>query len=229
MSTSPPPAEAAPNDWYEAGCARDCTTQHTLQWGRCAHATEPAPQPTITSRVSLVTPETWPYICGTPRDAKLQTWLREHGIEPAHVSSDDPVSLVTRSDGTRLIEYTQYLVTAAGHRYLDPKDDTVAAKETRLALVQAPPPRAKRADITTHALLQAIHDHRTRPVPPGKYRWEIPGAWWALCTVYPEKVVTAAYVREDDRGHLECGVSLRTSWLTEKGATRLEELQGEPF
>ncbi|MFW3477427.1 hypothetical protein [Streptomyces microflavus] len=53
-----------------------------------------------------------------------------------------------------------------------------------------------------------------------------PGAWWTLCTVYPENVVNAAYAREDDRGHLDCGVSLRTSWLTDKGAACLAALQG---
>lgn len=193
-----------------------------------AHATEPAPGPTVLARVPLVTPDTWPYLCGTPRHTKIMEWLRKHGIDPAYVSSGDPLSVATSSDGTQLIEYTQYLVTAEGHRYLDPKDRTIAAKETRLTPARTPPPRPKRADITTHVLLQAIHDHATRPVPPGKYRWEIPGAWWALCTVYPEKVVTAAYMREDDCGHLECGVSLRTSWLTDKGTARLAELGSVP-
>ena len=27
-----------PTTWYEAGCARDCTEQHTYTWGRCALA-----------------------------------------------------------------------------------------------------------------------------------------------------------------------------------------------
>jgi hypothetical protein len=36
------------NDWCEAGCARDCSEQHTYEWGRCAHAPESAkPTPTI--------------------------------------------------------------------------------------------------------------------------------------------------------------------------------------
>lgn len=36
------------NDWYDAGCARDCSEQHTYAWGRCAHAPESAkPTPTI--------------------------------------------------------------------------------------------------------------------------------------------------------------------------------------
>ncbi|MGW1154462.1 hypothetical protein ACWD45_24660 [Streptomyces rubiginosohelvolus] len=35
-------------DWYEAGCARDCTNQHTKQWGRCAYAPESARrEPTV--------------------------------------------------------------------------------------------------------------------------------------------------------------------------------------
>jgi hypothetical protein len=34
--------------WYDAGCARDCTEQHTYTWGRCALAPESArPEPTI--------------------------------------------------------------------------------------------------------------------------------------------------------------------------------------
>ncbi|MFZ3592279.1 hypothetical protein [Streptomyces sp. BH104] len=40
-------ATAVP-DWYDAGCARDCTEQHTYTWGRCALAPESArPEPTI--------------------------------------------------------------------------------------------------------------------------------------------------------------------------------------
>jgi hypothetical protein len=36
------------NDWNDAGCARDCSEQHTYEWGRCAHAPESAkPTPTI--------------------------------------------------------------------------------------------------------------------------------------------------------------------------------------
>ncbi|WP_399554232.1 hypothetical protein OG582_40620 (plasmid) [Streptomyces anulatus] len=177
------------------------------------------------TRVLLFTPETWPYLRGTPRDTKLQAWVREHGIDPKNVTLD-PISIVTTADGTQLIEYTEFLRNADGHKYADPKNADQVAKEVRHVPLRTAPPAPKRADITTLALLQAIHDHRTRPVPPGKYRWEMPGAWWTLCTVYPEKVVTAAYVREDDRGYLECGVSLRTSWLTDKGAARLAELQG---
>ncbi|MFG2677000.1 hypothetical protein [Streptomyces sp. NPDC048445] len=184
----------------------------------------PSPEPAAPP-VLLVTPETWPYICGTPRDAKLQAWLREHGIEPKGVSVQDPTSIITEPDGTQLIEYTEFLVNTDGHRYLDPNRPNEAAKVVRHAPLRTPPPEPKRSDITTLALLRAIDDHRTRPVPPGKRRWELPGAWWTLCAVYPEKVVTAAYIREDDRGHLDCGVSLRTSWLTDKGDAKLTDLK----
>ncbi|MCM8552269.1 hypothetical protein [Streptomyces sp. STCH 565 A] len=35
-------------DWHDAGCARDCSEQHTYAWGRCALAPESArPEPTI--------------------------------------------------------------------------------------------------------------------------------------------------------------------------------------
>ncbi|MCX4606796.1 hypothetical protein OG402_40945 [Streptomyces anulatus] len=185
----------------------------------------PSPEP-AESQVLLVTPETWPYLRGTPRDAKLQAWLSEHGIEPKGVSVQDPVSIVTEPDGTQLIEYAEFLVNADGRRYIDPDQPNWPAKAVRRVPLRTAPPSPKRADITTRALLQAIHDHRGRPVTPGTYRGALLGAWWTLCIVYPEKVVTAAYEREDDRGHLECGVSLRTSWLTDKGAARLAELQG---
>lgn len=34
--------------WYEAGCARDCSEQHTYTWGICALAPKSAkPEPTI--------------------------------------------------------------------------------------------------------------------------------------------------------------------------------------
>ena len=44
-------------------------------------------------------------------------------------------------------------------------------------------------------------------------------------TGLPEKVVYAAMEREDDRGYLEYGVSLRCGWLTEQGKACLAELR----
>ncbi|MFJ5151402.1 hypothetical protein ACIQCF_07400 [Streptomyces sp. NPDC088353] len=34
-------------DWHAAGCARDCSEQHTYRLGRCVLSTETAPEPTI--------------------------------------------------------------------------------------------------------------------------------------------------------------------------------------
>ncbi|MDX3343431.1 hypothetical protein PV409_36340 [Streptomyces sp. ME02-6979.5a] len=187
----------------------------------------PSPEP-AESQVFLATPETWPYLLGTPRNTKLQAWVREHRIDPSNVALD-PISTVTTADGTQLIEYTEFLRNAEGHRYVDPENRSEAATEIRRVPLRTAPPPPKRSDITTRAVLQAIHDHRGRPRTPGTYRGALLGAWWTLCTVYPEKVVTAAYEREDDRGYLECGVSLRTSWLTDKGRARLVELRGAPL
>ena len=187
----------------------------------------PSPEP-ANPTVLLVTPEAWPYICGTPRHAKLQTWLCEHDVEPKGVSVHDPISIATDPDGAQVIEYSEFLVDADGHRYLDPDRPNEPARAVRHAPLRTPPPEPKRADITTLALLSAIDDHRTRREQSGPAPRELPGAWWTLCTVYPEKVVTAAYNREDDRGHLECGVSLRTSWLTDKGQAELARLKEGP-
>lgn len=43
----------------------------------------------------------------------------------------------------------------------------------------------------------------------------------------PEKIVWAALEREEKRGHLDCGVSLRTAWLTHKGKVKLYFLENE--
>lgn len=42
----------------------------------------------------------------------------------------------------------------------------------------------------------------------------------------PIKVVWAAMMREDSKGHLDYGTNLRGGWLTEKGVDRLNEIQG---
>lgn len=39
----------------------------------------------------------------------------------------------------------------------------------------------------------------------------------------PEKVCYAAMERTDDRGYIDYGVSLRTSWVTDEGAELLEK------
>ncbi len=43
-----------------------------------------------------------------------------------------------------------------------------------------------------------------------------------LCNIYKEKVILRKLDKLCDRGYLEFGVSLRTGWLTEKGAALLQ-------
>lgn len=44
-------------DWYEAGCRRSCSEQHTYIWGNCALAPESAkPEPTVS--ILRVRPDT---------------------------------------------------------------------------------------------------------------------------------------------------------------------------
>lgn len=154
----------------------------------------------------LVTPAAWPYICGTPRHQALQLWLTDHDIDPNSVSVHDPVSIVTAPDGSQTIHYTAFLTNASGHRYIDPSTPNEAAREKCTAPLRTPPPAPKHSDITTLALLAAIDDHQKAfDASTGWARIELPTPWRTLCTVYPEKVVDAAYAREADCGHLDYG------------------------
>jgi hypothetical protein len=42
----------------------------------------------------------------------------------------------------------------------------------------------------------------------------------------PPKVVEAAMMREERLGNIDCGVSLRSGWLTNQGKATLAELRG---
>ena len=82
-----------------------------------------------------------------------------------------------------------------------------------------------RRDISTLTVLTAcerafVRDDQQRVVD-GRMSWEIIQAE----TGAPEKVVYAAMQREDDRGMIEWGVSLRTAWLSDKGKQKLAELR----
>lgn len=91
------------------------------------------------------------------------------------------------------------------------------------------------ANITTLALLQAIHDHqRTYDASTGWDRINLSTPWRTLCAAYPQNVVDAAYAREASRGHLEfaacatkCDLCLLNGTpvrLTDKGRAKLVEL-----
>jgi hypothetical protein len=101
-------------------------------------------------------------------------------------------------------------------------------------------PSPEPADITTRALLQALHDHqRAFDASTGWARISLRTPWQILCDVYPEGVVDAAYTREADSGHLTygaCGCSPRCDLcarkgpparLTDKGLARLRAQAAE--
>jgi len=77
--------------------------------------------------------------------------------------------------------------------------------------------RPKAADISERAVLAAIRDfHAHKGLPP-------PDESLGL----PLKVVEAKFRKLERRGLIECGVSLRTAWLTDAGKARLAELGEE--
>jgi hypothetical protein len=52
----------------------------------------------------------------------------------------------------------------------------------------------------------------------GEERWT---AYAEICERYSEKAVDATYESLCKRGYMECGVSARTGWLTDKGREML--------
>ena len=74
----------------------------------------------------------------------------------------------------------------------------------------------KRSDIPTIAVLKACDSFHNGNAPaPLEALMDEFGA--------PENVVYAAMEREDDKGLIDYGVSLRTAFLTKKGYDYLEE------
>lgn len=177
----------------------------------------------------LVTSETWPYIAGTPRHTKLQAWLRENGIDPKDVAVDQDLKVVHHTDGP-VIDHHVFLRNEDGCRYMAPDNPHEAAKEHRTTPCTTAPPVAKRADLTTRAVLQCIVDLRAiRSKLSLAETLGFPSAWDLLCTVYPDKVVTAAFHRENDRDFLDYGVNVTYSFITAEGSSRLHELGGNPI
>jgi hypothetical protein len=176
--------------------------------------------------ILLSTPDAWPYLMDTPRQPKLAAWIDSHGIDHANVCVDRDVAIV-QTDAGPVIDYWVYLRDGTGHRYRDPNDPDQAAMEHRQTPCTTPPPAPKRSDLTTRAVLQCIADRKAlRDAVPLMEAITIPKAWDVLCQVYPEKVVAAAYERENDRDLLDYGVNITWSFLTAEGAARLIELGG---
>ncbi|MEU0940313.1 hypothetical protein [Embleya sp. NPDC005971] len=75
----------------------------------------------------------------------------------------------------------------------------------------------KRSDITTAMVLGAID-------ASGRFGGH--KAFTSLVEHYPYKVVLAAWLREDDRGHIDWGTSILGAWLTDEGRQALAALGG---
>lgn len=180
-----------------------------------------------TPETLLCSAETWPYIAGTPRHTALMAWLRWNDVDPKDVTVTDDLKVVHAS-GDPVIDHYVHLRNSDGCLYVDPNNPGRPAQEHRTALCAVPPPRAKRGDITTRALLQCIVDrHALRSAVPLMDSLAIPNAWDLLCTVYPEKVVAAAFFRENDRDLLDYGINVSHSFITPAGEARLIELGGK--
>ncbi|MEU5660124.1 hypothetical protein ABZ802_31575 [Streptomyces sp. NPDC047737] len=96
------------------------------------------------------------------------------------------------------------------------------------------------ADISTLALLQAVHDYQAAfDASTGWARIELLTPWQTLCAAYPEEAVAAAYAREASSGHLDygycacpttCDLCARQgppARLTDDGLTRLRTQAAE--
>jgi len=70
----------------------------------------------------------------------------------------------------------------------------------------------KRSDISDLEILQICYEGKDTP--------DI-----VLSNKYPVKVIMAKLEQLYDKGYLECGVSLRTAWLTDKGEEYLQGLK----
>jgi len=70
----------------------------------------------------------------------------------------------------------------------------------------------KRSDITTAMVLGAIDAAGAT----GGHK-----AFGSLVEHYPYKVVYAAWLREDNRGHIDWGTSILGAWLTDEGKLAL--------
>lgn len=62
----------------------------------------------------------------------------------------------------------------------------------------------KRSDISSLVLVACVH----------AYSWR---AYEVLCETFPAKVVEAAFLRDNNRGYLNCGTSLVRCWVDPDG------------
>ena len=69
-------------------------------------------------------------------------------------------------------------------------------------------------NITDRQVVLAYTEYaKNRDNQPQKYPYDYLMEWTREC----EKVCIKAMERAEERGYIDCGVSLRTGWITEKG------------
>lgn len=79
----------------------------------------------------------------------------------------------------------------------------------------------KRADISDRDVCRATEAFSVRAFGPCVFIDEILAKYFDGC---PPKVIWSAMERAEDHGLLDCGTSIRTAWLSEKGKALLGTL-----
>ncbi|MGW2511280.1 hypothetical protein ACWC0A_17975 [Streptomyces scopuliridis] len=113
----------------------------------------------------------------------VATWLRANRIDPMNVPDDSAITVSSKADGTRVIQYAELQRDVFGRILADPHGDPVTKpRETALITTATPDtePWALGHNLTVHA------QTRTRPGPAGEAgaRWtehEYTGLVLAVC------------------------------------------------
>lgn len=70
----------------------------------------------------------------------LCEWLTANGIDPTHVPIDSAFAIDDQTDGKRLIRYVEYVLTADGHKQVDPEHPESSWKRPASAPCVVEPP-----------------------------------------------------------------------------------------
>lgn len=114
---------------------------------------------------------------------RVAAWLRANDIDPKAVPEDNPITVSTKADGTRVVSYTELQRSDTGHILADPQGGPVTElRETPLITTSTPDtePWTVDHDVTLFA------QNRTRPGPTDDTgdRWaeyEYTGLMLAVC------------------------------------------------
>jgi hypothetical protein len=69
----------------------------------------------------------------------LCEWLNANGINPNSVPLESSFA-ITEDNGQRVIHYTEFVLTADGHKQVDPEDNTTAWRRKATAPCTVQPP-----------------------------------------------------------------------------------------